>query len=71
MDKLKLQELKMELEIREISGKRKPQLEKDFDQLRRGIVNVPALLQGVPTKTLQDFSLECYEVSPVWSHFMT
>ena len=67
MDNLKLQELKCELEVRGIItvGKRKPQLERDFDDLRRGIVNVPALLQGVPDKKLKDFGLENYKISPV------
>ena len=32
---------------------------------KRGIVNVPALLQGVPDKSLHNFSLENYEISPV------
>ena len=50
MDNLKIQELRMELEKRGLSTgrKRKPQLGRDFDELWRGIVNVPALLQGVP-----------------------
>ena len=67
MENLKLKELKIELELRGLAtvGKQKPQLEKEFDDLKRGIVNVPALLQGVPDKPLQDFSLEHYEISPV------
>ena len=67
MDNLKIQELRTELEKRGLSTsrKRKPELEKDFDELRRGIVNVPALLQGVPETPLADLSLDKYEVSPV------
>ena len=67
MDNLKIQELRTELEKRGLSTsrKRKPELEKDFDKLRRGIVNVPALLQGVPETPLADLSLDKYEVSPV------
>ena len=36
------------------TGKRKPQLEQEFNELRRGIMNVPGLLHGVPDKPLQD-----------------
>lgn len=45
--------------------KHKPDLEKVFAETRRGIVNVPAVLQGVPDKELEEFGLEHYEVSPV------
>ena len=67
MDKLKIQELRTELWKRSLStaGKKKPQLEKEFDELRRGITNVPALLQGVPEMTLMELCLDSYEVSPV------
>ena len=67
MDNLKIQELRMELEKRGLSTgrKRKPELERDFDELRRGIVNVPALLQGVPETPLVDLCLDKYEISPV------
>ena len=66
MDNLKIQEL-MELEKRGLSTgrKNKPELERDFDELRRGIVNVPALLQGVPETPLVDLCLDKYEISPV------
>ena len=47
------------------AGKRKPELERDFDELRRGITNVPALLQGVADRPLAEFSLNHYEISPV------
>ena len=67
MDNLKIQELKTELEKRGLStGRRtRPELEKDFDELRRGIVNVPALLQGAPETPLADLCLDRYENSPV------
>ena len=67
MENLKLKDLQIELEMRGLAtvGKRKPQLEKEFDEQKRGIVNVPALLQGVPDKPLHNFSLENYEISPV------
>ena len=44
---------------------KKPQLEKQFNELRGGIVNVPALLQGIPETPLSEIGLEQYEVSPV------
>ena len=67
MDKLKVQELRTELQLRglEVTGKRKQDLEMQFDELRRGITNVPALLQGVPDKTLAEFGLNHYEISPI------
>lgn len=67
MDNLKVQELRTELKLRGVStvGKKKPELEKDFEDLRRGISNVPALLQGVPHMDLEDFGLSHYEVAPV------
>ena len=65
MDNLKVQDLRTELQLRglEITGKRKPELESEFDELRRGITNVPALLQGVPDKSLEEFHLHFYEIS--------
>ena len=64
MDKLKVQELRTELQLRglEVTGKRKQDLEMQFDELRRGITNVPALLQGVPDKALAEFGLNHYEI---------
>ena len=47
------------------AGKKKTQLESDFEELRRGITNVSALLQGMPETSLQDLCLEQYEISPV------
>ena len=59
LDNLKIQELRTELGKRGLStaGKKKPQLEKEFDELRRGITNVPALLQGVPETPLTELEL--------------
>ena len=67
LDNLKIHELRTELEKRGLSTakKRKPQLEKEFDELRRGITNVPALLQGAPEMPLTQLGLENYEISPV------
>ena len=67
MDNLKISELRIELERRGLSTakKRKPELERDFDELRRGIVNVPALLQGSPETPLTNLHLDRYEISPV------
>ena len=59
---LKISELRIELERRGLSTarKRKPELERDFDELRRGIVNVPALLQGSPETPLTNLHLDRY-----------
>lgn len=67
MDKLKVQDLRTELQVRgmETRGKRKQELEADFDEIRRGITNVPALLQGVADKSLAEFNLNKYEISPI------
>ena len=48
-------QLRIELEKRGYStrGKRKAQLEREFDDLRKGISNVPALLQRTPQATLE------------------
>ena len=66
MDNLKLHELQKELRLRGVptEGKRKPELVSEFDDLRKGIVNVPALLQGTPEKSLRSLGLEAYEVAP-------
>ena len=67
MDNLKVPELRNELSMRGMvpGNKRKHQLEKEFDELRRGIVNVPALLQGMPEKPLSELNLQQYEISPI------
>ena len=40
-------------------------MEKEFDELRRGIVNVPALIQGIPETPLSELHLHHYEISPI------
>ena len=66
LDKLLASDLKKELILRgaSITGKKKPALEKDFDELRAGITNFPALLQQNPNVTLQSLNLDHYEISP-------
>ena len=66
LDKLLASDLKKELILRgaSITGKKKPALEKDFDELRAGIANFPALLQQNPNVTLQSLNLDHYEISP-------
>ena len=66
LDKLLLSNLQRELSMRgmPIKGRKKPILEQDFDDLRLGISNFPALLQESPEATLQSLNLQCYEVSP-------
>lgn len=46
-------------------ARKKRELEKYFNDLRRGISNVPALLQGTPEMPLTELGLERYEISPV------
>ena len=67
MDNLKVNDLRVELNLRGMAtaNKKKPQLEKQFDELRRGILNVPALIQDIPETPLCEIRLEYYEVSPV------
>lgn len=66
LDKLLLSDLKMELSMRglSITGKKKPDLERDFENIRLGITNFPALLQDQPQASLQSLNLQQYEVSP-------
>ena len=56
VDNLKIQELRMELEKRGLSTgtKTKPELEKHINELQRGIVSGPALLQSAPETLLAD-----------------
>ena len=63
---LKVQELKTELESRGVTtqGKKRPQLESEFVELRRGIVNVAALLQSDLDSSLSSLCLDRYEVLP-------
>ena len=47
---MRVHKLKVELEAIDLvtAGKKKADLERGFEELRRGITNVPALLQGCP-----------------------
>lgn len=65
LDNLKVAQLRTELEKRGCNtrGKKKTQLEKEFD-LRKGISNIPALLQQTPQATFQSLNLGNYEVFP-------
>ena len=65
-ENLKVQELRIELSKRgvNITGKKKPQLETDLEELRRGVTNVPALLQNTPETPLDSLYLHNYEISP-------
>ena len=67
LDNMRVHELRVELEKRGLAtaGKKRQELEKDFDELRRGIVNVPALLQGCPETNVGHLCLDKYEISPV------
>ena len=64
-ENLKVQELRIELSKRgvNITGKKKPQLETDLEELRRGVTNVPALLQNTPETPLDSLYLHNYEIS--------
>ena len=66
LDKLLLTNLQEELRLRNRStkGKKKPALEKEFEELRMGISNFPALLQDSPRATLASLHLDTYEISP-------
>ena len=66
LDKLLLSDLQSELRLRDrnIRGKKKPALLKEFDELKMGISNFPALLQEVPNAPLKSLYLENYEISP-------
>ena len=48
----------------ETAGKKKDELAGVFDELRRGINNVPALLQPDPETDLQNMHLHRYEICP-------
>ena len=66
LDNLKVQELQTELRIRGVAtqGKLKPELAKEFEDLHKGIVNVPALLQRTPDTPLKLLGLDRYEIAP-------
>ena len=65
-ENLKVQELQIELTKRGVSvvGKKKPQLQTELEELRRGITNVPALLQNTPNVPLDSIYLHNYEILP-------
>ena len=65
-ENIKVQELRIELSKRgvDITGKKKPQLETEFEELRRGVTNVPALLHDTPEASLESLYLQNYEISP-------
>ena len=54
LDKLRIAQLRTELEKRGIStkGKKKPQLEEELADLQKGISNVPAILKKTPEASL-------------------
>ena len=66
LDKLLISDLRKELSMRgvPVKGKKKPILEQDFDDLKLGISNFPALLLDSPETTLQSLNLQQYEISP-------
>ena len=66
LDKLLLKDLQDELRVRDryTKGKKKPALEKEFEELRMGINNFPALLQDDPKASLTSLHLQNYEISP-------
>lgn len=66
LDKLLLTDLQKELQARRLltKGKKKPVLEKDFEDMKYGITNFPALLQSKPKSSLSSLNLDKYEVSP-------
>ena len=65
LDKLLLTNLQeLRLRNRSTSGKKKPTLEKEFDELRMGNSNFPALLQDSPRATLASLHRGTYEISP-------
>ena len=65
-ENLKVQELQIELRKRGVSvvGKKKPQLQTELEELRRGITNVPALLHNTPDAPLGSIYLHDYEILP-------
>ncbi len=65
-DHLRVDDLRTELNKRGIdtTGKLKPALEKEFETLKMGISNFPAMLQINPQQSLESLDLKAYEVSP-------
>ena len=66
LDNLKIAQLRTELERHgyDTRGERKPQLEKEFDTLWKGISYVPALVQLTLQATFKSLKLKKYEVFP-------
>ena len=66
LDKLLIKDLQKELRARDsdVQGKLKPILEKEFEELRLGINNFPAILQDNPQASLSSINLQQYEISP-------
>ena len=67
LDDLTVQELRKELTARgvHVGKKLKPELTLQFNELRQGLNDVPALLQSTPQAQLKDLNLERYEISPI------
>lgn len=64
-DKLKIKELKDELQARGVrveKGVKKDELQKHFDDILRGVIRVPALLLGNPSECLLSLGLDKYDV---------
>ena len=64
-DKLKIKELKDELQARGVrvdKGMKKDELQKDLNDILRGVNRVPALLLGNPSECLLSLGLDRYEV---------
>lgn len=66
LDNLTVHELQTELIMRGVAtqGKLKLELVKEFEDLRKGIVNVPAFLQGTPDTPLKLLGLDRYKIAP-------
>lgn len=67
LDNLSVAELRKELTHRgQTVGlkSKKQELSEQFDNLRQGLNDVPALLQPTPNAKLEDMNLEKYEISP-------
>ncbi len=56
--------LRAELEKRGVNttGKKKPELQQEFEDLQKGINNLPAILQQSPQTTLDSLNLGKYEI---------
>ncbi len=66
-DHLLVQQLRDELNMRGIdtTGKTKPEMESQLQDLRKGIKSFPALLQPCPESSLTSILIDEYEVSPI------